>query len=121
MAKQRSRIDRLKDGDRNTALYHAKAWERGRTNAIKSLVRDDGSVAETQEELEEVAVSYKSLFTKQDDLAVDDILRHVQRKVTASLMRPYTAEIKKAVFMMGPCKHPARMGSLRASFRLTGI
>lgn len=60
MAKQRSRIDRLKDGDRNTALYHAKAWERGRTNAIKSLVRDDGSVAETQEELEEVAVSYNS-------------------------------------------------------------
>jgi hypothetical protein len=60
MAKQRSRIDRLKDGDRNTALYHAKARERGRTNAIKSLVRDDGSVAETQEELEEVAVSYNS-------------------------------------------------------------
>jgi hypothetical protein len=65
MAKQRSRIDWLNDGDRNTALFHAKARERARSNAIKSLIRDDGSIAEKQEEIEEVAISfYKDLFTR---------------------------------------------------------
>jgi hypothetical protein len=37
MEKQRSWIDWLRDGDRNTALFQAKARERGRSNRIKSL------------------------------------------------------------------------------------
>jgi hypothetical protein len=44
MAKQQSRIDWLKDGDHNTALFHAKTRERAHSNSIKSLLRPDGSV-----------------------------------------------------------------------------
>ena len=119
--KQRSRIDWLKDGDRNTALFQAKARERGRSNRIKSLKRDDGSIAVKQEELEEVATSfYRGLFTAQENLDVGAILQHVQPKVTVamndSLTRTYTAEeIRRAVFMMGPNKSPGPDG-LTAGF-----
>jgi hypothetical protein len=84
-----------------------------------------GSVAEKQEELEEVAVAfYKDLFTAQGDLEVGNILQHVQRKVTEEmndmLMKPYTAnEVKKVIFMMGPNKSLGPDGLTAGFFRYT--
>jgi hypothetical protein len=43
MARQRSRVEWLKEGDRNTSCFHAQASARRRSNKIKNLVRDDGS------------------------------------------------------------------------------
>ena len=58
----------------------------GRSNRIKSLKRDDGSIAVKQEELEEVATSfYRGLFTAQENLDVGAILQHVQPKVTVAM------------------------------------
>lgn len=121
MEKQRSRIDWLKEGDRNTALLQAKARERARSNKIKSLRRNDGSIAVKQEEIEEVATSfYRDLFSAQTELETGAILHHVQRRVSEeineSLTTPYTAEeVRKAVFMMGPNKAPGP-GGLTAGF-----
>jgi len=71
MEKQRSRIDWVKDGDRNTALFQAKARERAKRNKISVLKRDDGSLATSQDELESVAIEfYKNLFTAQNELRV---------------------------------------------------
>jgi hypothetical protein len=124
MEKQRARIDWLKDGDCNTALFQAKSRERARSNKIKSLRRDDGSIATKQEELEEVAVSfYRNLFTAQAEIDVEAVLQHVGRKVTeemnTSLSRPYTVEeVRKAVFMMGPNKAPGPDGLTAGFFQV---
>jgi hypothetical protein len=46
MARQCSRVDWLREGDRNTAFFHARASARRRTNRINSLARNDGSITE---------------------------------------------------------------------------
>jgi hypothetical protein len=48
----------LKDGDRNTAFFQAKAKERAKTNKIAALQREDGAVVTEQEDLEECAVDF---------------------------------------------------------------
>jgi hypothetical protein len=107
MEKQRSRMDWLKDGDRNTSLFQAKSRARAKRNAIKSLRRDEGTVAVTQEDMEAVATDfYTDLFSAQEDLNPELILEHVPMKVTEAmnerLTRPYTAvEVERALSMMG--------------------
>ena len=46
MEKQRSRVQWLKEGDRNTGFFQAKAKQRARTNKITALCRADGSLCE---------------------------------------------------------------------------
>ncbi|KAM0931352.1 hypothetical protein ACQ4PT_000394 [Festuca glaucescens] len=106
MARQRSRIQWLKDGDRNTAFVHAKAKDRARNNLISSLKRDDGSFCSNQSEMEHMVASfYKNLFKAQDSTVPELITEFVPRKVTAEmnhhLCAPYLdAEIEQALFMM---------------------
>lgn len=66
MERQRSRVEWLQEGDRNTSFFQAKSKERAKTNHISSLKRPDGLVVTDQEELEVVAKDfYGDLFTAQ--------------------------------------------------------
>jgi hypothetical protein len=49
MERQRSRISWLKEGDRNTEFFQAKARARGRANRIKLLTDDNGQVFTDQD------------------------------------------------------------------------
>jgi hypothetical protein len=96
MEKQRSRLDWLKDGDRNTALFQAKSKERSRSNQIKSLQTGDGSILTQQADLECCGMSfYHELFSAKQESEPDEILRFVQTKVTEEmnddLSKPFTA------------------------------
>ena len=51
MARQRSRVDWLRKGDRNTAFFHACASARCRTNKIRALVHEDGTRCEELPEI----------------------------------------------------------------------
>jgi hypothetical protein len=116
MMKQRSRIQWLAEGDRNTAFFHAKTRERARTNKIVSLKNEVGAYVTSQDELETLAINfYTGLFTAQDQTNPELITRFIQPRVTQDmnekLCSPVTdSEIENALFMMHPNKSPGPDG-----------
>jgi hypothetical protein len=116
MAKQRSRVDWLKEGDRNTSFFHARASARRRTNKIKALIREDGSrCTDTAEIKVQVENFYGNLFSSEPCDSTESIIDSMDGKVTAdmnaSLCKPYTnEEIKTALFQMGATKAPGPDG-----------
>lgn len=64
MAKQRSRIIWLEEGDRNTEFFHAKSKERAKCNHIKALRNAEGILVTDQKDIEGLANNfYMELFT----------------------------------------------------------
>lgn len=116
MAKQRSRIQWLAEGDRNTAFFHSRAKERSRTNKIKSLKLNDGTIVTNQGQLEEAAKGfYHALFTAQqgtDPLVVTNwVERKVSEEMNENLCAPVSdLEVERALFMMHPNKSPGPDG-----------
>lgn len=121
MFKQCSRIDWLKEGDRNTAFFHAKSREQAQTNWISALKKEDGSIITNQDDLETEAMDfYLKLFTRQEVLDPGPILNCVPGKVTEQmnemLLKPFQEdEVREALFMMNPNKAPGPDG-LTAGF-----
>ena len=60
---QKSRVQWLNEGDRNTHFFHSSVKGRRKRNKIHRLQRDDSSWTSTEEEIEEEVVKhYKDLF-----------------------------------------------------------
>jgi hypothetical protein len=116
MARQRSRVEWLKEGDRNTAFFHSKATARRKTNKIESLIREDGSVCTEESEIKGMVHSWcEKLFTSEPTSSTDVILEAMPTKVdtqmNVDLCKAYTnEEIKTALFQMGPTKAPGPDG-----------
>ena len=86
MARQRSRVDWLKEGDRNTSFFHARATARRKTNKIDVLLRVDGSKCEVQGEIKGMVHGfYEDLFTSETCTSVDAVLDAIPSKVTADM------------------------------------
>lgn len=109
---QRSRINWLKEGDRNTRFFHQKAVWRARKNKIKKLKDDEGVWKEVPCTMERMATSYfKELFTRDPSLTPDNLLSMIQEKVTGGmndgLCKDFLdKEISDALFQIGPLKAP---------------
>jgi hypothetical protein len=116
MMKQRSRIQWLQEGDRNTSFFHARACERARTNKIVTLKKPEGTYISSQSELESLATEfYTNLFMAQDHTSPEIITQFIQPKVSdimnEHLCAPVTdIEIENALFMMHPNKSPGPDG-----------
>jgi hypothetical protein len=118
MAKQMSRIEWLREGDRNMAFFHAHASAQKIKNRIDALMREDGSKCEDQEEIKGMVHRfYEDLFSSEPSRSMDTILDCISVKVddrmNESLCAQYTnEEIHAALFQMGPTKSQGPDGFL---------
>ncbi|CAM9000522.1 unnamed protein product [Rhodiola kirilowii] len=104
--RQRSRIQWLKKGDRNTAFFHAKASQRRVTNTIDMLLWEGTEITELPEILKVTGEYFDKIFassregTSQNWLSSLGIIPCLlSEDMKEALLRPYTREeVKKALF-----------------------
>jgi hypothetical protein len=110
MWRQRSRVQWLADGDKNTRFFHLRASQRRRKNKVTEMVKEDGSIESREPELGNMATQfYKNLYTSEGVQDMDEVLRIVPSKVTLEmnimLDAPFQAEeVKAALYEMYPTK-----------------
>ncbi|KAL0378863.1 UNVERIFIED_CONTAM: LINE-1 retrotransposable element O protein [Sesamum radiatum] len=118
MWKQRGKVQWLREGDLNTAFFHAKASARQRKNTISHLRRQDGSWSSSAAEVQNIITSYfHGLFTSTRpsdadiEAAIEGLTTRVSTEMNSQLLLPFTAdEVKNALFQMYPYKSPGPDG-----------
>uniref|UniRef100_A0A803PQ54 Reverse transcriptase domain-containing protein n=1 Tax=Cannabis sativa TaxID=3483 RepID=A0A803PQ54_CANSA len=116
--KQRSKVHWLRAGDKNTKFFHHKASSRKKTNFIRNLTLDDGSVISNNAAIEaEICRFFSTLFHSQGSSrdVVNLILSAVTSRLTAqqfaSLDSPFTSEeVRTALFQLSGDKAPGSDG-----------
>jgi hypothetical protein len=111
--RQRSRVQWLREGDRNTTYFHAQASHRKRINKIGGLRRQDGSVCDSEvEDKMEVQAFYQTLYTSEGYNDMSELLNLVPTRVTSEmnslLDKPFEpGDVRAALFQMAPSKAPS--------------
>lgn len=117
----------LREGDKNTKLFHALTKQRRARNKITQLLDADGNLVEDEEGLVVIATSYFSqIFESSNPEDIEEALSEVPMTITGSMNDSLTApvskwEVKLALFAMHPDKAP-RPNEMTALFtRIFGI
>ena len=114
--KQRSRLDKIKGGDRNTKYFQRKASQRAIFFLFWALRKDDGCLTENLEEMKGITNSFfKQLYSCDASVDPSHIISLFKPRVTDDmnddLCKPFTEkEISDALFQMGPLKAPGPDG-----------
>jgi hypothetical protein len=117
--RQKSRVQWLKEGEKNTKLFHRSMVHHRYINKITQLEDAQGNpIREHNRIVEELTNYYKDLLTETIDdrmPTIDKITRHIPSLVTLeqneALMRPITQEeVDQAVKEMPPGKAPGPDG-----------
>jgi hypothetical protein len=117
--KQKSRVQWLKEGERNTKFFHRTVMHRRHVNRITHLEDGQGNIVREHSKIEAELINfYRDLLTEtQEDRteAIQRITRHIPTLVTpeqnAALTRPITQEeVDQAVRDMPPGKAPGPDG-----------
>jgi exonuclease III len=98
--RQKSRIQWLKEGEKNTKFFHRSMIQRRQTNRITHLVSAQGTEIQQHEDMEkELLTYYQTLLTEPPtdrSQAIESILKNIPKEVTKekneALMRPITQE-----------------------------
>ncbi|KAL5784031.1 hypothetical protein ACOSQ2_006423 [Xanthoceras sorbifolium] len=116
--KQRSRVDWLLAGDKNSKFFHRRATARKKKNQISSLLDSRGVRRESEQGMSSVVLDYfsdlfRSIRPSFSDLsAASSFLESkVNAQMAGRLGEAFTrAEVRSAVFEMGPNKAPGPDG-----------
>ncbi|KAM0927888.1 hypothetical protein ACQ4PT_002131 [Festuca glaucescens] len=121
---QRSRINWLKEGDRNTKYFHQQAIWRARKNRIKRLKDENGVWKDVPPDMEKMATEYfTGLFTRDPNINYDALVDLFQERVTGNmndeLCKEFSEkEISDALFQIGPLKAPGLWEAMRECWDL---
>ncbi|KAL5794824.1 hypothetical protein ACOSP7_003418 [Xanthoceras sorbifolium] len=116
--KQRSRVDWLLAGDKNSKFFHRRASARKKKNQISSLLDSRGVRRESEQGMSSVVLDYfsdlfRSIQPSSSDLSAASsfIESKVNAQMAGRLGKAFTrAEVRSAVFEMGPNKAPGPDG-----------
>lgn len=120
---QKSRIQWLKEGDRNTRFFHASTKNRIARNRLTTIQGQDGIDIHGNAAIAAEAERYFStLFTSGGVTDLSKVLSNIQTVVTdqinADLTRDITTEeIRKALFSIGATKTPGPDGFTAAFYQ----
>jgi hypothetical protein len=114
---QRSRIDWLREGDRNTKFFHQKAVWRARKNKIAKLRDENGVIQDVPSEMERMACSYfKSLYTRDPSLNCEAITSLIEEQVSMDMNDCLCKDFSDEEFQMPSFKlAPSRLLVLMVS------
>ncbi|XP_048623608.1 uncharacterized protein LOC125592465 [Brassica napus] len=114
--KQKSRVFWLREGDKNTKIFHALTKQRRARNKITQLLDGDENVVEDEEGLVAIATSYfRQIFESSNPEEIEEALSEVSTTITGSINNDLAApvtewEVKLALFAMLPKKAPGPDG-----------
>lgn len=122
---QRSRVNWLREGDRNTKYFHAKASARRKRNQIFGLFDDKGSWVSADEDIEGIISDYFSSLYASSVPSVSQlnvVLNSVEARLPSKLKHFLDArftrdEVKCALFQMSPSKAPGEDGFTAGFFQ----
>ncbi|XP_071676941.1 uncharacterized protein [Lolium perenne] len=113
---QRSRIDWLREGDRNTMYFHQKAKWHARRNKITKLKDVGGAIKMVPSDMERTIMSFfKHLYTRGPTINGVPIIALTQELIdedmNTKLCKDFSVkEISDALFQIGPLKAPGPDG-----------
>ncbi|KAL7129060.1 hypothetical protein ABFS83_13G037900 [Erythranthe nasuta] len=85
--KQRSRVQWIREGERNTSFFHNQASKRKRKIWVHKIKDADGIWREDKVEIEQVITNYfQGLFTSTnpDERVMGDVLKHIEPRITGA-------------------------------------
>ena len=118
---QRSTVQWLGEGDRNTKYFHYRASERRRKNTVNRLWNDEGVWCESKESIIKRAIDYfENIYTFIHPTRVEKVTDLIPTKVTAEMNAALTQEfnveeVRAALGQMHLTKAPGLDG-MSASF-----